>query len=91
MHHVEAYFNQREHHETISQRRVYLATDDPSVLGDAKKRLAWVDVSHSLGGAPNVLHAYHYHSRFFYLLLLTVLDFLAGIFSDMFCVGVFGE
>ncbi|KAK7104050.1 alpha-(1,6)-fucosyltransferase-like [Littorina saxatilis] len=38
MQHVDAYFNQREHRESIPQRRVYLATDDPSVLADAKRR-----------------------------------------------------
>jgi glycoprotein 6-alpha-L-fucosyltransferase len=38
MHHVEAYYNQREHSEVIDKRRVYLATDDPSVLADAQQR-----------------------------------------------------
>lgn len=35
MGHVEAYFKQREHHEIIDKRRVYLATDDPTVLKEA--------------------------------------------------------
>ncbi|XP_076442953.1 alpha-(1,6)-fucosyltransferase-like isoform X2 [Babylonia areolata] len=38
MRHVDAYFSQLEHHQPVAQRRVYLATDDPSILGDAKKR-----------------------------------------------------
>ena len=40
MKHVEAYYDQREHHQAVTQRRVYLATDDPTILGDAKNRSA---------------------------------------------------
>nr|KAG5712823.1 hypothetical protein BaRGS_007420 [Batillaria attramentaria] len=35
---VDAYYNQREHHEDIDKRRVYLATDDPSVLKEAREK-----------------------------------------------------
>ncbi|KAL8617581.1 hypothetical protein ACOMHN_033127 [Nucella lapillus] len=38
MGHVDAYFSQLEHRQPAGQRRVYLATDDPSVLADAKRK-----------------------------------------------------
>jgi len=36
MGHVEEYFNQLELTEPVDKRRVYIASDDPSVLNDAK-------------------------------------------------------
>jgi glycoprotein 6-alpha-L-fucosyltransferase len=36
MDHVEEYFNQMELAEPVDERRVYIASDDPSVLNDAK-------------------------------------------------------
>ena len=42
MQHVETYYNQREHREGEMIRKVYLATDDPSVLNDAIKRFVYI-------------------------------------------------
>lgn len=36
MEHVEEYFNQLDLSEPMDERRVYIASDDPSVLKDAK-------------------------------------------------------
>ena len=35
---VEEYYNQLELTQPVDRRRVYLASDDPSVLADAKKK-----------------------------------------------------
>lgn len=38
MNHVKEFYNQRERTQPGTTRRVYLATDDPDVLTEAKKR-----------------------------------------------------
>lgn len=38
MHHVEDYYQQLEYHTGPLTRRVYLATDDPNVLKEAREK-----------------------------------------------------
>ena len=42
MTHVEDYYETLEKHRHIDQRRVYIATDDPSVINDAKRKCVLV-------------------------------------------------
>jgi len=38
MSHVDDYYNQREMIEKVDKRRVYLASDDPNVINEAKEK-----------------------------------------------------
>lgn len=38
MRHVDDYYNQREMIEKVDKRRVYLASDDPNVITEAKEK-----------------------------------------------------
>jgi len=38
MTHVEDYYQTLEKHQHVDRRRVYIATDDPSVIDDAKRK-----------------------------------------------------
>jgi len=57
MMHVEDYYNTLEKRGPVSQRRVYIATDDPSVISDAKHKyvLSLVLLSICLAAHPDLL------------------------------------
>ena len=38
MSHVDDYYDTLEKHQHVGRRRVYIATDDPSVIDDAKRK-----------------------------------------------------
>ena len=38
MRHVQEYFQLLERRQTVDKRRVYLATDDPSLLNEAREK-----------------------------------------------------
>jgi len=48
MSHVEDYYNTREKQEHIDRRRVYIASDDSSVIDDAKHRSVSVSYRNSM-------------------------------------------
>jgi glycoprotein 6-alpha-L-fucosyltransferase len=87
---VEEYYKQLELKETVSQRRIYLATDDPKVIADAKSKYPLYEVL----GDPTIsktaaISTRYSDSSLFGIIndihMLAMSDYLVCTFSSQVC------
>ncbi|PVD22941.1 hypothetical protein C0Q70_16201 [Pomacea canaliculata] len=94
MKHVEEYYDLRQQHEDIKERRLFLATDDPSVFTELNKKYPQYNISRVEGSATAASVNSRYTKDGLSAVLvdlhfLSMCDFVVCTFTSNICLAVY--
>ncbi|XP_025108911.1 alpha-(1,6)-fucosyltransferase-like [Pomacea canaliculata] len=94
MKHVEEYYDLRQQHEDIKERRLFLATDDPSVFTELNKKYPQYNISRVEGSATAASVNSRYNKDGLSAVLvdlyfLSMCDFVVCTFTSNICRAVY--